>query len=413
MSFEVMRRRLGAQRRARKWLAAEIGHDIRHGKIRDMTDVLIYADTTRSAEMRHEIPLVVPDPFLYAEVAGTPHVVVSSIEATRIAELGTHLKVHALEEFGWDELVDGGMGRQEAGLEIIVRACRALGAVEAKVPSEFPIELGDRLRAAAISIAPDHELFARRRRMKNEAELEGIRRAQRAAEAGMTSATELLRAAESGPDGLLVGSEPLTSERLADQIRDAVIRAGATADHFVVSHGPQTAIGHELGSGRIQAAEPIVIDLWPRDPESACFADMTRTFVVGEIPDELRHYHELTLQSLERSRQAVKPGAAGADVYGVSCEPYEQAGLPTQRTKQPGQPLEEGFYHSLGHGVGLEIHEAPLLGRAPDELVAGDVITLEPGCYRPGFGGCRLEDLVYVTEEGAELLTDFPYALEP
>ena len=97
----------------------------------------------------------------------------------------------------------------------------------------------------------------------------------------------------------------------------------------------------------------------------------------------------------------------------VSCRPYEDAGLPTLLTKAPGQVLVEGYFHSLGHGVGLEVHEAPTLGRAPDELMAGDVITLEPGCYRPGFGGCRLEDLVLVTEDGAEVLTDFPYDLEP
>ena len=78
----------------------------------------------------------------------------------------------------------------------------------------------------------------------------------------------------------------------------------------------------------------------------------------------------------------------------------------------PGADIR-GFYHALGHGVGLEVHEAPALGRAPDVLVAGDVITMEPGCYRLGFGGCRLEDLVLVTEDGAEVLTDFPYDLEP
>ena len=73
--------------------------------------------------------------------------------------------------------------------------------------------------------------------------------------------------------------------------------------------------------------------------------------------------------------------------------------------------LRDGFFHSLGHGVGLEIHERPNLGRAADTLVAGDVIAVEPGCYRQGYGGCRLEDLVLVTEDGGEILTDFPYDL--
>ena len=378
-----------------------------------MADVLIYADTVRSAEMRHEIPLMVPDPFLYAELGDERHVVVSSIEAARIAALDSGLTVHALEEYGWDELLASGVDRHEAECAITVRACLELAARDVSVPSEFPLELADRLRAEGVLPMPDHALFTARRRVKNEFEVAGIRRAQRAAEAGMRSAAALLRAAEPGPDGLRAGAEALTCERLKVAIREAIVGAGCTADHFVASHGAQTAIGHELGSGPIQSGEPVVIDLWPQDAESNCFADMTRTFVVGEVPDELHRYHALTLESLQLSMQALRAGAAGLDVYAASCEPYERAGLPTQRTKQPGQVLEEGFYHSLGHGVGLEVHEAPLLGRAPDTLTAGDVVTLEPGCYRPGFGGCRLEDLVLVTDSGPELLTDFPYDLEP
>ena len=242
----------------------------------------------------------------------------------------------------------------------------------------------------------------------------GIRRAQVAAEAGMRAAAELLRRAEPEADGLLADGEPLTCERIKLAIRDAVAGAGANAgDDLIVSHGGQTAVGHEMGFGPIGSGEPVIIDLWPRDPASACHADMTRTFVVGEVPGELRRYHELTLESLTRAREAVRAGVAGREVHRISCEPYEQAGIPTQLTKKPGQVLEEGFYHSLGHGVGLEVHEAPALGRAPDVLIAGDVITLEPGCYRPGFGGCRLEDIVLVTDDGAEVLTDFPYDLEP
>jgi Xaa-Pro aminopeptidase len=230
----------------------------------------------------------------------------------------------------------------------------------------------------------------------------------------MRAAAELLRRAEPNGAGLRVDGEALTCERVKEAIRNAVARAGASAgEELIVAHGAQSASGHEMGSGPIQAGEPVVIDLWPRDRESACFADMTRTFVVGDAPDELRRYHDLTRESLARSMAAVRSGAAAREIFKVSCQPYEEAGLPTLLTKAPGQVLTDGYFHSLGHGVGLEVHEAPTLGRAPDQLMAGDVITLEPGCYRQGFGGCRLEDLVLVTEGGAELMTDFPYDLEP
>jgi Xaa-Pro aminopeptidase len=230
----------------------------------------------------------------------------------------------------------------------------------------------------------------------------------------MTAARQLLRSAEIAEGGVLTGGEPLTCELIKGAVRDAVGRAGGNMpEDLIVSHGPQSAIGHEFGSGRIQPNEPVIIDLWPRDMESACHADMTRTFVVGQAPEELRRYHRLALDALERARGAVRAGVSGQELHSLSCEPYHAAGLPTLLSKQPGEVLEEGFYHLLGHGVGLEVHEAPLLGLSSDVLVAGDVITLEPGAYRPGFGGCRLEDLVLVTDNGSESLTDFPYELEP
>ncbi|MGH2850564.1 MAG: M24 family metallopeptidase, partial [Solirubrobacteraceae bacterium] len=251
--------------------------------------------------------------------------------------------------------------------------------------------------------------------VKTTAELAGIRRAQVAAEAGMRAAAALLRAAEPGDGGtLVVDGDPLTSERIKEAIREAVTAAGASpGDDFIVSHGTQTAVGHEMGSGPIRAGEPVIIDLWPRDPAAACFADMTRTFVVGEVPDVIRRYHELTQESLEAARAAVRAGAASGEVHRISCEPYHRAGLPTQLNKVAGEALDHGFHHSLGHGVGLQVHEPPILGRSPDVLVAGDVVTLEPGCYDADAGGCRLEDLVVVTDDGCETLTDFPYGLEP
>jgi Xaa-Pro aminopeptidase len=377
-------------------------------------NVLIYADTERSPELRHELPLGVPDPFLYAEVDGARHVLIGQMEIPRLGGLGLPLELHAPEELGSDELIAEGLPFDEIRIRLCARFCERFGVAEASVPEAFPLALADRLRASGVTLTPDRELFVERRRKKTEAELAGIRRAQRAAEAGMSAAVDLIGRASASNGVAEVDGEPLTSERIKEAIALAFLRNGATADEYIVSHGAQSAIGHDMGSGPITPGEPIVIDIWPRDNESACFADMTRTFVVGEPPAELVEWHRLTKEALEQSVAAIRAGERGRAVFDVSCEVYERAGHPTLRTKTPGEPLENGFYHGLGHGVGLQVHEAPGMGLIDTyELAAGDVVTVEPGLYRQGFGGCRLEDLVLVTEDGAERLTSFPYDLNP
>ena len=378
-----------------------------------MSDVLIYADSIRSAEMRHEVPLGVPDPFLYAERDGKRSVVASSFELGRINAVAPDIEALPFEEFGLDELYAQGLPREQIELEVVLRAVRRFGIDEAVVPGTFPLEVADELRESGISVRADREHFVQRRRVKNDAELAGIRRAQRAAEAGMDAARELLRSAERQNGSLLVDGEQLTCERIKLAVEQAFMANGTFADEFIVSHGPQTAVGHDMGSGPIAPDEPVCLDLFPRDRESGCFADMTRVFVVGTPSDELREWHRLCKEALERSVAAVKPGVPGSELHRISCEIFEQHGYPTLRSKEPGEVLQDGFYHSLGHGVGLEVHEEPSLGRAPGELVAGDVIAVEPGLYRHGYGGCRLEDLVLVTENGPEVLTDYPYDLEP
>jgi len=378
-----------------------------------VSDVLIYADSIRSAEMRHEVPLGVPDPFLYAERDGKRNVVASSFELGRINAVAPDIEALPFEEFGIDELYAQGMSREQIELEVVLRAARQFGIEDAVVPGTFPLEVADKLRENGIGVRADREHFVGRRRVKNDAELAGIRRAQRAAEAGMDAARELLRSAERQNGSLLVDGEELTCERIKLAVEQAFMANGTFADEFIVSHGPQTAVGHDMGSGPIAPDEPVCLDLFPRDRESGCFADMTRVFVVGTPSDELREWHRLCKEALERSVAAVKPGVPGSELHKISCEIFEQHGYPTLRSKEPGEVLQDGFYHSLGHGVGLEVHEEPSLGRAPGELVAGDVIAVEPGLYRHGYGGCRLEDLVLVTESGPEVLTDYPYDLEP
>jgi Xaa-Pro aminopeptidase len=377
-----------------------------------MPDVLIYGDTLRSPELRHEVAVPIPDPFLYAERNGRRVVAIHSLEVPRVRGIG--LDVLSWDDLGWEELLDQGISREELYLHVAERACRSLEVVSAVVPPGFPVELADHLRGAGLELTVDREAFTRRRRVKNEAELEGIRRAQRAAEAAMDVARGLLRSADASGNVLMLDGEPLTCERVKQEIGEVFTAHDMAADELIVSHGGQSAIGHDMGSGPISAGEPVVIDLWPKDRETGCHADMTRTYCVGEPPEELVEYHRLVKRALDEAIAGVRGGAAGHELYRATCELFQEHGYKTLLTKDLGETLEDGFFHGLGHGVGLEVHEDPGMGLAPaSPLVAGDVVTVEPGLYRPGFGGCRLEDLVLVTEDGCENLTDYPYDLTP
>ena len=377
-----------------------------------MPDVLILGDTMRSPEARHEVPVAIPDPILYVETNGDRHAIVGSFEVPRLASLSATLQAHAPEEFGYDEFLAQGMPALDAYRHVWVRAAKELGVKDAVVPWTFGLEVADLLREEGISVRADREFFAQRRRAKNGAELAGIRRAQKAAEAGMEAGRELLRRAKIESGALVLDGEPLTSERIKHDVEAAFAAHEASAEEMIVSHGPQTAIGHDMGSGPLLADEPVVFDLFPRDRETGCYADMTRTFVVGEISDELREFHRLAKQALDEAIEATRAGVTGDSLMRATSELFHSHGYPTPLHKEPGQVLDSGFFHSLGHGVGLEVHEAPSLGRNGDELIAGDVVTIEPGLYRAGYGGVRLEDLVLVTEDGCENLTQFPYELE-
>jgi Xaa-Pro aminopeptidase len=363
-------------------------------------DLLIYGDTVRSPELRHEVPVPVPDPFLYVERNGSRYAFVGSLEIPRMQGLDG-LQAVPLDELGMDELIAQGLASDELDRELVLRACQRVGLDQAVAPRTFPLDVADHLRANGVQVRAHGEVFDTRRRVKTEAEREGIRRAQRAAEGALDAIRARLRG-------------KVTCENLRSEAMRVFTEAGMILpDIVIVSHGAQTAVGHEPGYGEIQPGEPIVVDLYPQDPESGCYTDMTRTFCLGEPDEELIRYHALVRKALELAYEVIKPGVTGAEAHRAVCEFFQEHGFPTQLTKTPGKVLDEGFFHSLGHGVGLEVHEQPGLGRTGVEIVAGDVLAVEPGLYRKGFGGCRLEDTVLVTDSGTERFGDYPYELVP
>ena len=382
-----------------------------------MRALLLYGDTERSAALRHEIPLAIIDQLLFAEVDGRPYVLTSFLEAERVKRALPGVELLDYFELGYKDLVRDGMSLADASREVEARAVREIGLEEAMVPGDFPLGLADRLRQDGIVLTVDDAAVELRRRAKTPAELDGMRAAQRAAEAAMAAACELLARAEPAEDGLQLDGKPLLADDVRATLRRVSAELGAPCPPDIIVASVWQGGGHEPGSGPLPAGLPIHVDIWPRHEESACWADMARTFVVADPAPEhaelIAEQTRLVREALTQAEASVRPGVTGRELFDATCEVFEAAGWATQRTTG-AEAGPDGFQHSLGHGVGLEVHEAPPIGLAGhDPLVAGDVVAIEPGLWDSRVGGVTLEDLVLVTEDGHEVLTRFPYDLAP
>ena len=364
-----------------------------------MDGLLIYGDT-KSAYLRHEVPVALPDPVAYLEAGGERHVFAGALDVPRLSRLGEQqgFGVTPFEELGLLDLMAEGRPLGEALIAATVRGCRQLGVTEVRTPDDFPLAAADLLRDSGVAVRADGATFDGRRRRKSELEIAGVRRGQRAAEASLEAVRAGLR------DGVR------TVEELRSAAQAAMIANGAVPhDMLVIAVGPQGADPHDEGSGPIHEGVPIVVDVFPRDLASGCWGDLTRTLCVGDPPDELVAWHRDVLEAQRLAKAAVRPGITGEELNGIAMDHLAAQGHLVRRDGE----VEHGFTHYLGHGLGLDLHEAPTLDTGGETLVPGDIVTIEPGLYRGDFGGCRIEDIALVTEDGCEILTQAPYGLEP
>lgn len=226
----------------------------------------------------------------------------------------------------------------------------------------------------------------------------------------MQAAVDLIAGAHAGHDGLLYERDrPVTAERLRAVVDASLLEDNCSADGTITAAGPDSAQPHNVGHGPIHAGRPIVVDIFPRHKERRYFADMTRTVCKGTPEHEITRMYHVTRDALDLALSLIRPGVTGKAVFEAVCRLYEEHGYAT--FLRDNQFPEEGFIHSLGHGVGLDVHEGPQLGLAENILRVDEVITVEPGLYKPGLGGVRIEDMVVVTADGCRNLTDFPKTL--
>ena len=261
------------------------------------------------------------------------------------------------------------------------------------------------------------------RKRKTPAQLEAVRAAATGAVAALGRVAELLAAARID-DGRIRGEpergelwlegEPLRVGRLRQAIaRELADRGLEQPDGNIVAPASAGAVPHTSGHDRqaLVAGESLVVDVFPR---GRMFADCTRTFCVGRVPEPVARAHAEVVEALELARRRARPGVRGWSLQERVCERLDAAGYPTPITRRG---TTRGYVHGLGHGVGFEVHEYPSFKEEAGEeglLEAGDVITLEPGLYDTEAGwGVRIEDLYAVGDDGLENLTPLPYDLDP
>lgn len=264
------------------------------------------------------------------------------------------------------------------------------------------------------SFVPGESLVQRLRKAKGGLELAEIGRAARGIEAVMRRVAEILAHSAAEGDELRYQSEPLTVGRLRREIGGVLGALGLEQPAGnIVAAGEEGAVPHTTGDDAriLRARESIVVDLFPR---SLLFADCTRTFCVGEPPEELARAHRAVSEALELAREQVRPGVRGWSIQERVCEHFAELGWETP-ISHPS--TERGYVHGLGHGLGYELHEYPSFRKEAEKdglLEVGDVFTLEPGLYDPQAGwAVRIEDVYHLGPEGIEVITHLPWDLDP
>jgi Xaa-Pro aminopeptidase len=289
-----------------------------------------------------------------------------------------------------------GEARALTGLEVVEVERGLFKGVAAVLEGEVAIEAEsltvarlETLRSGAAEFVPSSGLVEALRAVKDEGELAAIRSA-----AALTS--EAYRR---------LAAEPFCGRReldLAWRMHELSHELGAEADAFptIIASGPNGAFPHAEPTERVvQAGDLVVVDAGAM--VDGYNADCTRTFACGELSAELRRAYDVCLAAQEAGVAAVRAGVLARAVDAAARDVVEASEFPGH------------FLHGVGHGVGVDVHEAPILNTEAGErlLEAGNVVTVEPGIYLEGRGGVRIEDLLIVTDDGAEVLTTFPKQL--
>lgn len=322
---------------------------------------------------------------------------------------------HADRVYGYSDFtpLSGLSGDRETAASQSTAECLLRNGITAVIADRtLPLIYVDEMQAAGIHVELDSDMGVLDRRVKDEEEIKYLRHAQHVTEQAMQMACETVSQSILDEHGVLHSDgDVLTSERLRTKIDTFLLERNFYNPPCIVAGGSDGGDCHELGSGPLRTSEPVIIDIFPLDKESMYNGDCTRTVVHGEIPEEIANMHAAVISAKDAAIAKTRAGVSGEDVHletiRVLLELGYAEGLPTESDPDTFCSMP----HGTGHGIGLDVHEPPLLDRNGANLLVGDVITIEPGLYSRAIGGVRIEDMVLVTAEGYENFNTLPEGL--
>lgn len=372
-------------------------------------NLLIVADSERDANMLYAVGLFVEDPFIYLRLNGKCHIVMSDLEIDRAREQARHCRIISLTQCKKSLLKEGVKKTGPAQIIRYILKSRRIKKID--VPESFPFGLACELRKLKIRLRVKPDPFFSERVCKNAEEVKKVSAALMMAEVGLAEGIQAIKNSKIGRKRKLIyHGVPLTSEKLRGIINTAVLLAGGIALHTIVAGGRQGCDPHESGHGVLRANEPIIMDVFPRSQKTGYYGDITRTVIKGRASEAFRKLYHTVARGQELSFEYLRKKVQASEVHNKVLQFFIREGYKTGKSNGRMQ----GFFHSLGHGLGLELHEAPRLGlTSPDVLQSGQVVTTEPGLYYSEMGGgVRLEDVALITGNGPRNLTRFEKVLE-
>lgn len=364
---------------------------------------LIISDSEKDSNMFYATGISIPDDFIFLEKNNHKMLF---IDALGFSEAKKEARV--------DKVINYLKYDKEANRnslnKVIIEILKENRVKKVLVPENFKMKYAKILMDKKIAIEVKNDPFFAERVIKNKNEITKIEETQRAVEKAVGKAIKVIKNSKIRKDKKIeFAGKILTVEFINETIDIELLKNNCKSDFNIVFCGAENVDPHQQDKGPLRANESIVIDVFPKSTTNRYYADMTRTVVKGKASPKIKKIYQTVLEAQKLAISNIKPGTKGSDIHKLVDDYFINRGF---KTKKGGKKIE-GFFHGTGHGLGLDIHEFPALNAfSNDILQEGNIVTIEPGLYYPKIGGARIEDMVLVTKNGCENLTNFPKFLE-